>query len=108
MPFFNAAAPPFGTESAQNAMSCGPPDTLMKRTVVPVAIESVAGSNAAFVVPSPVILTSTMAAGAAAERGAAAGAAGAAGGPAWGLGDAGLLPPPPAAAPRAAQAGSAG
>src|SRR5260370_12135956 len=77
MPFFNAAAPPFGTESAQNAMSCGPPDTLRKRTVVPVAIASVAGSNAAFVVPSPVILTSTMAARALAAVARAAGVAGA-------------------------------
>src|SRR5437763_17101689 len=50
-------------------MSCGPPDTLMNRTVVPGLIEGLAGSNAAAVVPLPVIFTSTTA-----PAGSAAGA----------------------------------
>src|SRR5690242_14512286 len=61
IPFFNASAPPFGMESLKNAMLCGPPDTFMNRTVVPALMVSVAGSNAAFEVPSPVIFTSTTA-----------------------------------------------
>src|SRR5690242_14482266 len=71
IPFFRASAPPFGIESAKNAMLWGPPETLMKRTVVPGLMVSVAGSNAALVVPSPVILTSTTD-----PAGSAAGAAG--------------------------------
>src|SRR2546426_697000 len=50
-------------------MSCGPPDTLRNRTVVPGLIVSLAGSNAAAVVPLPVIFTSTTA-----PAGSAAGA----------------------------------
>src|SRR5690242_2092457 len=61
IPFFNASAPPFGMESLKNAMLWGPPDTFMNRTVVPALMVSVAGSNAAFEVPSPVIFTSTTA-----------------------------------------------
>src|SRR6266576_6446629 len=40
-------------------MLCGPPATLMKRTVLPGAIVSALGSNFAWVVPLPIILTST-------------------------------------------------
>src|SRR5258708_40323197 len=40
-------------------MLCGPPATLMKRTVLPGAIVSALGSNLAWVVPLPIILTST-------------------------------------------------
>src|SRR5205809_498598 len=53
--FFSTSAPPFGTESAKNATLCGPPDTSMNRTVVPGLMVTVAGSNAAWVVPLPVI-----------------------------------------------------
>src|SRR5258706_14639024 len=42
-------------------MLCGPPDTLMNRTIVPVLIVSLLGSNAATLVPLPVISTSTTA-----------------------------------------------
>src|SRR5206468_1408460 len=59
IPAFSAAAAPAGIESPQKAMLCGPPDTLMNRTVVPGAIVSVLGSNAATLLPLPVILTST-------------------------------------------------
>src|SRR2546425_6568202 len=55
-------------------MSCGPPLTLMKRTTLPALTVSAAGSKAALLVPSPVIFTSTTAAGvtvAAAGAGAA-------------------------------------
>src|SRR2546422_8302426 len=55
-------------------MSCGPPLTLMKRTTLPVLTVSAAGSKAALLVPSPVIFTSTTAAGVAASTVAAAGA----------------------------------
>src|SRR5213594_1181795 len=44
-------------------MSCGPPLTLMKRTTLPALTVSAAGSKAALLVPSPVIFTSTTAAG---------------------------------------------
>src|ERR1041384_885929 len=40
-------------------MLCGPPATLTKRTVLPGAIVSALGSNFAWVVPLPIILTST-------------------------------------------------
>src|SRR2546425_7110999 len=40
-------------------MLCGPPETLMNRTVLPGAIWSVLGTNAARLVPLPVIFTST-------------------------------------------------
>src|SRR5258708_812559 len=40
-------------------MLCGPPATLTKRTVLPGAIVSALGSNLAWVVPLPIILTST-------------------------------------------------
>ncbi len=59
MPALSAAAPPAGTESAQNVMLCGPPATLVKRTVAPAGTVIVLGSNAARVLPLPVILTST-------------------------------------------------
>src|SRR5579884_78260 len=77
-------------------MLWGPPDTLTKRTVVPGLIVSLSGSKAAWVVPFPVIFTSTTgppcsaagAAGCAAEADARVAAA------AW---DAwGLLSPPQA------------
>src|SRR6267143_478473 len=55
-------------------MSCGPPLTLMKRTTLPVLTVSAAGSKAALLVPSPVIFTSTTAAGVATPTVAAAGA----------------------------------
>src|SRR5882762_2268128 len=42
-------------------MLCGPPETLMNRTTVPALIVSLLGSNAATLVPLPVILTSTTA-----------------------------------------------
>src|SRR5437773_1881032 len=67
---FRAAAPPGGSDSGQKATLCGPPDTLTKRTVVPGVTVSTLGSNAAFLVPSPVMRTSI--------RGPAAAAAGAA------------------------------
>src|SRR5881628_3566489 len=51
-------------------MLCGPPDTLMNRTVVPALMLSLLGSNAAMLVPLPVIFTSTTA-----PVGSAAGAA---------------------------------
>src|SRR6266704_1928570 len=40
-------------------MLCGPPETLMKRTVLPGAMVRALGSNLAWVVPLPIILTST-------------------------------------------------
>src|SRR5690242_9354807 len=40
-------------------MLCGPPATLTKRTVLPGAIVSAFGSNLAWEVPLPIILTST-------------------------------------------------
>src|SRR6266566_5313705 len=52
-------APPAGTESCQNATLCGKPLTLVKRTVAPTGIVIVLGSNAARVLPLPVIFTST-------------------------------------------------
>src|SRR5438874_6893417 len=51
-------------------MLWGPPDTLMNRTVVPALMLSLFGSNAATLVPLPVIFTSTTA-----PAGSAAGAA---------------------------------
>src|SRR2546423_11763541 len=96
MPFFNASAPPFGTESPKKATLCGPPDTLMNRTVVPVLIVSLLGSNAAWVVPLPVIFTSTTAP-AGSELGAAGVAAGA-GVAAWAWEAAGFFLPPQATA----------
>src|SRR2546427_8786035 len=51
-------------------MLWGPPDTLMNRTVVPALMLSLLGSNAAMLVPLPVIFTSTTA-----PAGAATGAA---------------------------------
>src|SRR6267143_5884473 len=42
-------------------MLCGPPETLMNRTIVPALIVSLLGSNAATLVPLPVIFTSTTA-----------------------------------------------
>src|SRR2546430_7867887 len=71
MPFFSASAPPLGTESAKNATLWGPPDTLMNRTVEPALIVSAADSNAALVVPFPVIFTSTTTASVAGAAGAA-------------------------------------
>src|SRR5436309_3814602 len=59
MPAWSAAAPPAGTESDQNVMLCGPPDTFVKRTVAPAGIVIELGSKAALVLPLPVILTST-------------------------------------------------
>src|SRR2546422_11687931 len=88
-------------------MSCGPPDTLRNRTVVPGLIVSLAGSNAAAVVPLPVIFTSTTApAGSAAGAFAAtpAGAGGAAS--AWGAAD--FFSPPQATIANAASAGETG
>ena len=70
MPPLRAAAPPGGRDSGQKATLCGPPDTLTNRTVVPGVTVSTLGSNAAFLVPSPVMRTSI--------RGPAAAAAGAA------------------------------
>src|SRR6266705_593620 len=52
-------------------MSCGPPLTLMKRTTLPALTVSAAGSKAALLVPSPVIFTSTTAAGVAVAAGGA-------------------------------------
>src|SRR5690242_6387780 len=108
IPFFRASAPPFGIESAKNAMLWGPPETLMKRTVVPGLMVSVAGSNAALVVPSPVILTSTTApagsaagAGAGAALAADAGDAGGAGVAASACAVAGFFSLPQATAPNA-------
>src|SRR5438477_13134489 len=76
-------------------MSCGPPDTLMNRTVVPGLIESLAGSNAAAVVPLPVIFTSTTAPPGSAAGALAATPAGAGGAAsAWGAAD--FLSPPQA------------
>src|SRR5262245_31914120 len=73
MPALRAAAPPAGTESGQNVMLCGPPATLVKRTVAPGAIVIVLGSNPALVLPLPVIFTSvTGPAGAAGAAGAVA------------------------------------
>src|SRR2546428_12619728 len=72
----------------------------MNRTVVPVLRASVAGSNAALVVPLPVIFTSTTTAAVVGAAGAAAAFA-VAGTAAAACDAAGLLPPPPAAAPRA-------
>src|SRR5919109_1073072 len=100
MPAFSAVAAPAGIESCQNVMLCGPPDTLVNRTVAPGAIVIDFGSNAALVLPLPVIFTSvTGPVGAAGAAGAAAG--GAAGGAAcvwvwfW------LPLPPQASAPKA-------
>src|SRR5581483_9235750 len=78
-------------------MLWGPPDTLTKRTVVPGLIVSLSGSKAAWVVPFPVIFTSTTgppcsaagAAGCAAEADALGAAGAAAAWDAWGL----LSPP---------------
>src|SRR6266705_1106616 len=55
----STAAAPAGIESPQNATSCIPPETLVNRTVVPGSIVSTLGSNAATLLPLPVILTST-------------------------------------------------
>src|SRR2546429_8369416 len=76
-------------------MLCGPPDTLMNRTVVPALMLSLLGSNAAMLVPLPVIFTSTTApvgSAAGAAAGAAAGVGVAAS--AWGAADF-LSPPQP-------------
>src|SRR5882672_4854956 len=59
IPAANTAAAPAGIESPQKATLCMPPDTLMNRTVVPGAIVSALGSNAATLLPLPVNLTST-------------------------------------------------
>src|SRR5207253_9410255 len=82
-------------------MLWGPPDTLMNRTVVPALMLSLLGSNAATLVPLPVIFTSTTA--------PAASAAGAAAGTSAGVGVAPsafaarrILFPPPATTPTAA------
>src|SRR6266550_434968 len=77
MPLLSPSRPPWGTESGRNATLCGPPDTLMKRTIVPRAIVSALGSNAALLVPSPVMRTSTT------GPVGVAGGAGAAAWPAW-------------------------
>src|SRR5438876_5192752 len=68
------AAPPAGTESCQNATLCGKPLTLVKRTVAPTGIVIVLGSNAARVLPLPVIFTSTTGPAGTAAAGAAGGA----------------------------------
>src|SRR3989454_10860692 len=76
-------------------MSCGPPDTLRNRTVVPGLIVSLAGSNAAAVVPLPVIFTSTTApAGSAAGAFAATPAGAGVAASAWDAAD--FLSPPQA------------
>jgi len=72
----------------------------MNRTMVPGLMVNVAGSNAALVVPLPVIFTSTMAAPVAGAAGAAAEFA-AAGTAAAAWDASGLLPPPQATAPTA-------
>ena len=59
MPALRAAAPPAGIESDQNVMLCGPPVTFVKRTVAPAGMVIELGSNAARVLPLPVIFTST-------------------------------------------------
>src|SRR5467141_381243 len=74
MPAWRAAAPPAGTESAQNVMLCGPPDTLVKRTLAPAGMVIELGSNAARVLPLPAIFTSTTGPAGAAAAGAAGGA----------------------------------
>src|SRR5213592_1897439 len=74
MPAWRAAAPPAGTESDQNVMLCGPPDTLVKRTVAPAGIVIEFGSNPARVLPLPVIFTSTTGPVVVAAAGAAGGA----------------------------------
>src|SRR5437762_14063862 len=90
MPAWSAAAPPAGIESDQNVMLCGPPETFVKRTVVPGAIVRVFGSNAARVLPFPVIFTSTT--GPAGAAGAAAAPAGGAAGGGGCCGWAGFFP----------------
>src|SRR2546423_1394560 len=74
MPAWTADAPPAGRESCQNVMLCGPPDTLVKRTVAPTGIVIELGSYAARLVPLPVILTSTTGPVVVAAAGAAGGA----------------------------------
>src|SRR5438093_3402131 len=69
-----AAAPPAGIESCQNATLCGKPLTLVKRTVAPTGMVIELGSNAARVLPLPVIFTSTTGPAGAAAAGAAGGA----------------------------------
>src|SRR5438309_2677218 len=76
-------------------MLWGPPDTLMNRTVVPVLMVTLLGSNAATLVPLPVIFTSTTApagsaAGVLADTAAGAGVAASA----WDAAD--FLSPPQA------------
>src|SRR5438552_15368124 len=78
----------------------------MNRTMVPGLMVNVAGSNAALVVPLPVIFTSTMAAPVAGAAGAAAEFA-AAGTAAAAWDASGLLPPPQATAPTARSGASA-
>src|SRR5262249_44356283 len=80
-------------------MLCGPPTTLMKRTVVPGAMVRVLGSNDAWLVPLPVIFTSTT--GPAGAAGVVAAGVLAAGVAAAGAALAFLSPPPHAAAPSA-------
>src|SRR5437879_2686504 len=74
MPAWGAAAPPSGMESGQSVMLCGPPDTLVKRTVAPAGTVIELGSNAARVLPLPAIFTSTTGPAGAAAAGAAGGA----------------------------------
>src|SRR5690349_5726554 len=74
MPAWRAGAPPAGTESDQNVMLWGPPETFVKRTVPPAGTVIELGSNAALVLPLPVILTSTTGP-VGADAGAAGGAA---------------------------------
>src|SRR6266508_695378 len=74
MPAWRAAAPPAGTESDQNVMLCGPPDTLVKRTVAPAGFVIALVSKARRVLPLPVIFTSTTGPVVVAAAGAAGGA----------------------------------
>src|SRR2546429_8898623 len=55
-------------------MLCGPPDTFVKRPVAPAGTVIVLGSNAARVLPLPVIFTSTTGPAGTAAAGAAGGA----------------------------------
>src|SRR5712691_4343189 len=74
MPALSAAAPPAGIESDQNVMLWGPPATFVKRTVAPAGMVIELGSNAARVLPLPVIFTSTTGPVDVAAAGAAGGA----------------------------------
>src|SRR5688572_25901813 len=83
MALLRAVLEPAGIESGQNATLCGPPETLIKRTVVPGATVKRLGSYAALSRPFPVMRTSTTlpdVPGAAAGGRAAGGAGGRAAG----------------------------